>query len=55
MNEVKAYSITVKAELLKLIRRLTHLQAGRRYMIVLTLPADGDADWTVQDLGKVER
>ena len=37
---------------LKLLRRLVALPPGR-YLILLTI--DRDTDWTVQELGKVER
>lgn len=36
-----------------LIRRLNKLEAGRRYMITLTV--GGEIDYTVQELGKVEK
>lgn len=37
----------------KLIRRLNGLEPGRRYMITLTVGQQ--CDYTVQELGKVER
>jgi hypothetical protein len=37
----------------KLIRRLNGLQPGRRYMITLTVGRE--CDYTVQELGKVEK
>jgi len=56
MSGRAGYSITVPERLIKFLRRLVHLQAGRRYMIVLTLPGDGEiADWTITEIGKVEK
>ena len=37
----------------KLIRRLNGLEPGRRYMITLTVGRE--CDYTVQELGKVEK
>jgi len=37
----------------KLIRRLNGLESGKRYMITLTVSKE--CDYTVQELGKVEK
>jgi len=37
----------------KLLRRLNKLESGKRYMIFVTVGSE--PDWTVQEIGKVEK
>lgn len=39
----------------KLARRLLSLPRQQRYELLLSLHGDDDADWTLLELGKIER
>lgn len=46
---------TISREQFNLVNRVKHLERGKRYMVVVDVPEEGEMSWTVTDLGKVER
>lgn len=46
---------TISRELFNLVNRVRHLERGKRYMLIVDVPEDGELNWSVTDLGKVER
>lgn len=46
---------TISRELFNLVNRVGTLEKGKRYMFVLDVPEEGVMNWTVTDLGKIER
>jgi hypothetical protein len=48
-------AITVPVRVVDVVRRLAMLPRGRRVQVILSVHEDGSMDWTLMDLGKIEK